>query len=288
MEQEVFKAFISWNPLDWLYKFIKKRTLLSNIKDKNDVWNFEIVWYIKEIRRAKKKWFFITIEDISDNIDIFLSDTYGFNKFDIVIVQWWKKNRIQISKIVKTSRPKLIELAWWSYDEKDSVVSVKKARVGEQQQINIERIKAEISLESEIKEKQVWEKEVISNESLSNKEEDSFESIQEGYGDEPEFEDDSDSWITEVEVKEDNSYDDSIKSLGSEITKNSEEADVEIQDKSDNEKLIVTSENISFSNMKQLMIIIAWNPWNIDIEVLGSLMKVSEKWLNEIKKLLDN
>ena len=285
MEQEVFKAFISWNPLDWLYKFIKKRTLLSNIKDKNDVWNFEIVWYIKEIRRAKKKWFFITIEDISDNIDIFLSDTYGFNKFDIVIVQWWKKNRIQISKIVKTSRPKLIELAWWSYDEKDSVVSVKKARAGEQQQINIERIKAEISVESEIKEKQVWEKEVISNESFSNKEEDSFESIQEEYEDEPEFEDDSDSWITDV--KEDNSYDDSIKSLGSETTENSEEADVEIQDKSDNGKLIITSENISFSNMKQLMIIIAWNPWNIDIEVLGSLMRVSEKWLNEIKKLLD-
>jgi hypothetical protein len=51
--------------------------------------------------------------------------------------------------------------------------------------------------------------------------------------------------------------------------------------------LIITSENISFSNMKQLMIIIAWNPWNIDIEVLGSLMRVSEKWLNEIKKLLD-
>jgi hypothetical protein len=45
--------------------------------------------------------------------------------------------------------------------------------------------------------------------------------------------------------------------LGSETTENSEEADVEIQDKSDNGKLIITSENISFSNMKQLMIIIA-------------------------------
>jgi len=30
MEQEVFKTFISWNPLDWMYKFIKKKTLLSN------------------------------------------------------------------------------------------------------------------------------------------------------------------------------------------------------------------------------------------------------------------
>jgi hypothetical protein len=31
---------------------------------------------VKEIRRAKKKGFFIMIEDISDNFDIFLSDTY--------------------------------------------------------------------------------------------------------------------------------------------------------------------------------------------------------------------
>jgi DNA polymerase III alpha subunit len=99
MEQEVFKTFISWNPLDGLYKYIKKKTLLSNIKDKIDVWNFEIVWYIKDIRRAKKKWFFITIEDISDNFDIFLSETYWLSKFDLVIVSWWKKNRIQISKI---------------------------------------------------------------------------------------------------------------------------------------------------------------------------------------------
>ena len=149
MEQEVFKTFVSWNPLDGLYKFIKKRTLLSNIKDKTDVGNFEIVGYIKDIRRAKKKGFFITIEDISDSFDIFLSETYWLSKFDLVIVSWWKKNRMQISKIVKTSREKLKELAWGSYDENDTVSAVKKARAGEQQQLNIERIKAEIAAENE-------------------------------------------------------------------------------------------------------------------------------------------
>ena len=41
------------------------------------------------------------------------------------------------------------ELAGGSYDEKDTVSAVKKARAGEQQQLNIERIKAEIVAENE-------------------------------------------------------------------------------------------------------------------------------------------
>jgi hypothetical protein len=43
----------------------------------------------------------------------------------------------------------LKELAGGSYDEKDTVSAVKKARAGEQQQLNIERIKAEIAEQNE-------------------------------------------------------------------------------------------------------------------------------------------
>jgi hypothetical protein len=48
----------------------------------------------------------------------------------------------------------------------------------------------------------------------------------------------------------------------------------------------ITSENLPFSKMKQLMTIISWNPWEITIQVLWNEMKVSEKWLNELKKLI--
>ena len=57
---------------------------------------------------------------------------------------------------MKTSREKLKELSWWSYDEKDTVFSVKRARAWEQQQLNIERIKAEIVAENKILDEKDW------------------------------------------------------------------------------------------------------------------------------------
>jgi hypothetical protein len=38
--------------------------------------------------------------------------------------------------------------------------------------------------------------------------------------------------------------------------------------------------------MKSLMTIVLGNPWEISIQVLWNEMKVSEKWLNELKKLI--
>ena len=320
MEQEVFKTFVSWNPLDWLYKFIKKRTLLSNIKDKTDVGNFEIVGYVKDIRRAKKKWFFITIEDISDNFDIFLSETYWLEKFDLVIVSWWKKNRIQISKIVKTSREKLRELAWDAYDEKDTVSAVKKARAGEQQQLNIERIKAEIVAENEkmtewnqVKHISSEENEVIEDVDPENAEVDeSINEIEEEGVDgdiseeetEDEYVEQPSSEAQEYQIPPDPSLsrgeEDSslIKEGDHEVVEDLDSSavpqnDIDEEDKlennavaNENQTFTITSENISFSKMKQLMTIVSWNPWDITIQVFWNEMKVSEKWLNELKKLI--
>jgi len=318
MEQEVFKTFVSWNPLDWLYKFIKKRTLLSNIKDKTDVGNFEIVGYVKEIRRAKKKWFFITIEDISDNIDIFLSDTYWLEKFDLVIVSWWKKNRIQISKIVKTSREKLKELAWGSYDEKDTVSAVKKARAGEQQQLNIERIKAEIaeqnekmaeenkenltknisSEENEVSE-DVESENVEVDEELNEIEE---ENVDEDISEEEIVEDEEETEQPSSEIQNDDNLSSWTEGEGpyawdvndtqdssSQAPQNDANEEVKPENNpvtDENQTFVITSENLPFSKMKQLMTIVSWNPWDITIQVLWNEMKISEKWLNELKKLI--
>lgn len=142
MEQEVFKSFISGNPLDGLYKYIKKFTFLSLVKDKTELGNFIIIGYVREIQRARKKGFFIKIDDISDSFEFFVSDPCGLEKFDLVIVHGYKKNRISINKIIKTDHEKLKSLAGGSYDPGDTVVKVKKARYGEQRKADIERIKA--------------------------------------------------------------------------------------------------------------------------------------------------
>lgn len=282
MEQEVFKTFISWNPLDWLYKFIKKKTLLSNIKDKTDVGNFEIVWYIKDIRRAKKKWYFITIEDISDSFDIFLSSTYWFEKFNLIVVQWYKKNRIQITKIVKTSREKLKELAWSAYDAKDTVSHVKKARAWEQQQLVLERMKAEIENNKQEK---------IENNS--------------DFQQSADLQKDSEGILSDEEINPDENIDLEINEELEDIVEKSDEISdedfneagesinlkIEKQERSEseqkNEKLVITSENISFSQMKDLITIISWNPWNITIDVLWNEMNISELWIEKIKQLLN-
>jgi DNA polymerase III alpha subunit len=128
MEQEVLKSFVSGNPLDGLYKYIKKFTFLSVVKEKQELGNFIIIGYIKEIQRAKKKGFFIKVEDITDSFEFFVASPCGLEKFDIIIIHGYKKNRIQISKIIKTSYTTLRELAGSAYDPEDTVAKVKKAR----------------------------------------------------------------------------------------------------------------------------------------------------------------
>ena len=274
MEQEVFKTFISWNPLDGLYKYIKKRTFISNIKDKVDAGNFEIIGYIKDIRRAKKKWFFITIEDISDSFDIFLSDTYWFKKFDLVIVQWWKRNRIQISKVVKTSRTILKYLAWWLYDKNDTVISVKKARAWEQQQIQIERMKAEFEKNNEFK---VDTKQAVSDEV------EELSDIWQNFWLDAESQDilgDSE-WLDDSEYNVSEWLEDETSHEIEKVITNDD-----ILSLSKEEKVVILPDNIPFSKMKELISIISWNPWDIVIEVLWNEMNVSREWIDKINKIL--
>jgi hypothetical protein len=142
MEQEVFKAFISGNPLDGLYRYIKKFSLLSQVIAESEYPHFEIIGYITETRRAKKKGFFVKIADITADFEVFLPDTCGLQPFDILIITGAKKcrekkengkvigksSKINIYKIIKTSHDTLKTLAGSSYDPEETVVKVKKLR----------------------------------------------------------------------------------------------------------------------------------------------------------------
>lgn len=130
MDQEVFKTFVSWNPLDWLYYYIKKFSFITQFKGKEKItWTFIIVWYIKNIQRAKKKWFFVEIEDISGKIEIFMKDTVDFKKNDIVIIHIFKWRSVSIEKIIRTSRDLLIQQAGSKYDPTITVIKAKILRL---------------------------------------------------------------------------------------------------------------------------------------------------------------
>lgn len=128
LEYEVFKVFVSGNPLDWLYTYIKRYNFISQFKEKENFGNLIIVWYIKNIQRAKKKWFFIQIEDISWTIEIFVREVLDFKKFDILMITGFKGRSISLEKIVKVSREHLIKQAGSKYNPEITVVKAKSLR----------------------------------------------------------------------------------------------------------------------------------------------------------------
>ncbi|MFC2696297.1 MAG: hypothetical protein ACFN4U_04660, partial [Candidatus Absconditicoccaceae bacterium] len=146
MEQEVLKAFVSGNPLDGLYLYIKKFSFLNQVLAQENFPKFIIVGYIKEVQRAKKKGFFIKIEDISTSWEFFTKDALDFHKFDLIILHGSKKNgRIYLDKLVKTDYENLIRLAGGKYDPEWTVARAKKERYGDEKNKEIEKIKAEKS-----------------------------------------------------------------------------------------------------------------------------------------------
>jgi DNA polymerase III alpha subunit len=172
MEQDVFKCFVSWHLLDWLYPYIKKSSFLSRLNIEKNIWPYKITWYISNIQRAKKKWYFIEIEDISSKREFFFKDILDFKKFDLVIISWFKQEwrYPKISKLIKTNRETLIRNAWSSYDEDMTVTKAKGMRLWE--------LKLELLLDNEINKESdnIWLE--LSDEDINNIEIDKIEKIE--------------------------------------------------------------------------------------------------------------
>lgn len=134
MEQDSFKAFVSWHPLDWLYPYLKKYNFISQLSNADYTGPYIIVAIIKNIQRAKKKWFFIQIEDLSGKTEFFVKETMDLAKFDIVIIHGYKSRSMGIEKIIKTSRDILVDLAnkAGKFDATRDAITVKKSRLAEQ------------------------------------------------------------------------------------------------------------------------------------------------------------
>ena len=132
-EHSVFKAFVSQHPFDGLYPWIKARnfTLITQIAAEN-AWDFNILCFVTQITRARKKWYFVKVEDITGQIEFFVKETFGLKEFDVLIIEWYKGRSARLSKMIKTTLDFLIESAQRSnkYDESETVAYVKSKRLG--------------------------------------------------------------------------------------------------------------------------------------------------------------
>ena len=165
LEQDVLKSFVSWHPLDGLYSYLKKGSFFSQIDQEKYIWPFKVTGIISNIQRAKKKGFFIEIEDISWKKEFFFKEIFDFKKFDIVIIYGFKQEwrMPNISKMIVTDRDILIKLAWRSYDENMTVVKAKELRNQAKEPKLEEREKPQKKEESIIQDDEFvnWEEEII-------------------------------------------------------------------------------------------------------------------------------
>lgn len=132
MEYEVFKTFVSGHPFDGLYPFCKKNfSLISALKAREDPTDVKILCFVKNIQRARKKWFFIKIEDLSDELEFFVKDPFDWQRFDILIIEWSKAKSFRISKVIRTTLEQVIEQAQKAslYDPEETVADVKAKRL---------------------------------------------------------------------------------------------------------------------------------------------------------------
>ncbi len=130
MEQDVFKTFISANPLDWLYNYIKRYSFISQFKGKDKITGvFIIVGYIRNIQRARRKWFFVEVEDISGKVEFFMRDVVDLKKNDVVIVHLFKWRSLSLEKIVRTNRDFLIKQAGSKFNPEITVIKAKQMRM---------------------------------------------------------------------------------------------------------------------------------------------------------------
>ena len=134
MEYDVFKCFIGWHPLDWLYPYIKpKYNFITQFDDVDDFGPFTMIGYIKAITRARKKGFFVSVEDISGIKEFFIKEMLDLKVFDLLLIQWFKGRSATLEKVTRLDRDKLIQKAkdGKKYDESMSAAKAKALRAGD-------------------------------------------------------------------------------------------------------------------------------------------------------------
>lgn len=127
---EIFKNMISWHPLDGLYPYAKKFGFIEQVKKVSDPIAFSCIAMVKKITRARKKWFFILVEDITDSFEFFIKDLLDIKLYDLLIISGFKSRNRWIDTMIKVPIEQVIEQAQKSgkYDPQWTVAKVRAGR----------------------------------------------------------------------------------------------------------------------------------------------------------------
>ena len=156
-EFDIFKSLISAHPLDGMYPFARsKYNFISMFVDKENYWEFSLLWYIKSVSRWMRWWFFLKIEDISWEIEIYVNEKLDLKPFDIIGIQWWKWRSPRIEKMVIFTYEELLEKVQskGQYKPEMTVASVRKERMLKAAPPSKEPYKSSVKDESKTETKQ--------------------------------------------------------------------------------------------------------------------------------------
>lgn len=129
---EIFKNMISWHPFDGLYPYIKRYGFIDQVLNTQENTNFSCLGMVKKITRARKKWFFILIEDVTGSFEFFVKDKLNIKLYNIYHISGYKSRSRNIKTMIKIDIIDLIEKAKTSnkYDPQRTVTRVKSWRGG--------------------------------------------------------------------------------------------------------------------------------------------------------------
>lgn len=282
-EYEIFKTFISAHPFDGMYNYIKwKYNFISMFKDVEWYWEFRIFCFVKAIEKFQRKWYFVTVEDLSWEVDIFLKDTLDIKEFDVLVLKWFKTKSIRVKQATKVNIVELIEkVKWlWKYNSEDTVIEVRAKRIAATEKKPVQVSEAIIPTKTIIQPKQ-------DNDNWEDDNENIWDITQENISEEIEIN-------TETIIEEDN-YEETSENIEEQNeTENSENETIDYKQNEVNTEIntwnnkwpieIILPEDIN--KIKAIANIVKTDNWDIKIIIRGKEFWVSQNWYNEIQKLL--
>ena len=136
-DMEIFKTNISWHPLDGLYLYCKRFGFISQYKDQSEPGPFSVIAMIKKITRAKKKGFFILVEDATDSFEFFVKELLDLKVYNVLIISWYKARSRGIDTMIKLSLEELLQQATKAnkFDPYWTVARVRKERKRPEKQV---------------------------------------------------------------------------------------------------------------------------------------------------------
>ena len=136
-ERKVFNTFVSGHPFDGLHSYIRgKYGFISMFKDKESYGEFTFLWYIKSIsRNGRWEWFFVKMEDISGDVEFYITNKLDLEPFMIVWVRWYMGRRWRLDQMTVFDLESLITKAKNNskYKEEETVARIRKERFATQE-----------------------------------------------------------------------------------------------------------------------------------------------------------